>query len=157
MGKTTECFKASYIVIVVLATMCSPIRLSAQDATVYVSPFDLGKTLSNIYFSIDKNGFHYITTTKEKANPSNGDQFDGRVQVITFEAKEMAAILACEPTVALDLPMKIIVWEEENDIYIAYTNPVFYKRRHFIHGCDEIIQGLTRSMIRVVNDAIRTQ
>ncbi len=151
-------FKASYLKIVLCFILAGALSsASAQDASVYVSPFDMGKTLSNIYFSIDKNGFTYVNTIKEKADNFEKDQFKGTIQIVTFEASEAAQLIACEPTAALEFPLRIIVWEEENDIYLAYINPIFYKRRHFISGCDDVIKELNKSLIRVINDAIRKQ
>ena len=151
-------FKASYFKSVFCLSLIAFMNPSAaQDASVYVSPFDMGRTLSNIYFSIDKNGFSYVNTLKEKSDNFDKDQFKGNVQIVTFETSEVSRLIACEPTAALEFPLRIIVWEEENDIYLAYINPIFYKRRHFISGCDEVIKDLNKSLIRVINDAIRTQ
>lgn len=132
-------------------------HVHSQDATVYVSPHDMGKTLSNLYFSIDKNGFSYLSTNKIKAQAKNSDQFDGRMQIVDFDSNLAERVIACEPTSALEFPLRIIVWEEEGDIYLAYVNPIFFKRRHFVSGCDDVIQELNKKLIRVVNDAIRTQ
>ena len=154
----TKPFKASYIKIVFcFLSLASASIVHGQDASVYVSPFDMGRTLSNIYFSIDKNGFTYVNTIKEKSDNFEKDQFKGSIQIVTFETSEVSRLIACEPTSALEFPLRIIVWEEENDIYLAYINPIFYKRRHFISGCDEVIKDLNKSLIRVINDAIRSQ
>ncbi|MFY0627352.1 MAG: DUF302 domain-containing protein [Reichenbachiella sp.] len=149
--------RAGFFSILCFIMMLTASKLKAQDASIYVSPFDMGKTLSNIYFSIDKNGFTYVNSVRERSSSFAKDQFDGKVQIVTFDTKEVGKIIACEPTAALEFPLKVIVWEEEDDIYIAYINPIFYQRRHYIFGCDDVIAELNKSLIRVVNDAIRNQ
>jgi len=131
--------------------------LCAQDVTIYNSPHNLDNTISKLYFSIDKNGFSYINTEEYKASPrgSNG-LFKGRIQVISFETDEVTQLASCEPTVMLEVPFKILVWQDGDDTFIAFTNAMNLKHRYMIRGCDEIIHEINKSLIRVVNDAIRT-
>lgn len=129
----------------------------AQDATVYVSPHDIDKTLSNIYFSIDRGGHNYLTTRHVKSQRSADTiSYTGKLAIVEFEIKDFNKIISCEPTVALENPMKIVIWEEDDDVYIAYTSPHVYKRRYFLSGCQEALQSVNKSMIRIVNEAIRT-
>lgn len=144
-------------IIVLLIFLIVGFALQAQDVTVYNSPHDLDDTISKLYFSIDKNGFSYLNTEEYKASPrgSNG-VFKGRIQVISFETDEVSRLASCEPTVMLEVPFKILVWQDEEDTFIAFTNAMNLKHRYMIRGCDEIIHEINKSLIRVVNDAIRT-
>lgn len=129
----------------------------AQDVTVYNSPHDLDDTISKLYFSIDKNGFSYLNTSEYKSSSRGVDaKFKGRIQVISFETEDVGKLAACEPTAMLDMPFKILVWEEGDDTYIAYTNALHLNQRYMIRGCDDLIHNINKSLIRVVNDAIRT-
>lgn len=128
-----------------------------QDPTIYVSPFDVEETLSKIHVSLDANHHKYIHTSMFEADSLGAGEFKGRVHVVDFMMKDVEALIACEPTVAFDLPLKILVWSEESDVYLAYVNPFIIKRRYFINGCDEYLSAYNKAMIRIVNDAIRTQ
>lgn len=129
----------------------------AQDVTVYNSPHNLDNTISKLYFSIDKNGFSYLNTTEYKSTTRGVDaNFKGRIQVISFETEDVGRLAACEPSAMLDMPFKILVWQEEDDTFIAFTNAVHLRQRYMIRGCDQIIHNINKSLIRVVNDAIRT-
>ncbi len=131
--------------------------LPAQDVTVYNSPHNLDNTISKLYFSIDKNGFSYVNTEEYKANPRGTEgAFKGRIQVISFETDDVVRLAACEPTALLDVPFKILVWQEEDDTFIAFTNALNIKHRYMVRGCDEVIHNINKSLIRIVNDAIRT-
>lgn len=141
-----------------LISLCLGFVLHAQDVTVYNSPHNLDNTISKLYFSIDKNGFSYVNTQEYKANHKNGGGtgFKGRIQVISFETSHIEQLAACEPTAMLDMPFKILVWQDGEDTFLAYTNASHLKGRYMIRGCDDVIKGINRSLIRVVNDAIRT-
>ncbi len=131
-------------------------QAKSQDPTVYVSPHNVEATLSNIYFSIDKGGHKYITTNSVKSQSSENGEFSGKVELVEFQMKDFNKIMSCEPTIALEMPMKIMVWEEDGDVYIAYISPFVFKRRYFVSGCDDLLSGINKSMIRIINDAIRT-
>ncbi|WP_420581301.1 hypothetical protein [Reichenbachiella sp.] len=131
--------------------------LHAQQVTVYNSPHDLDETISKLYFSIDKNSFTYVNTEEYKVSPkgSNG-QFKGRVKVISFETDDVTRLGSCEPTALLEVPFKILVWQEDGDTFISFSNASNLKHRYMIRDCDDIIQEINKSLIRIVNDAIRT-
>ena len=76
--------------------------------------------------------------------------------VIAFEDPQLTEeLLACEPTAALDLPQKIIVWSENGDVYIGFMDAYFMKRRFLIRDCEETIQAMTRLSLRIINETIR--
>ena len=76
--------------------------------------------------------------------------------VILFEDPELtSALISCEQTSALDLPLKVMVWEENEDVYIGFIDPAFMRKRFMIQDCPEILQKMTGLMVRVVNEAIR--
>ncbi|MEO9804542.1 MAG: DUF302 domain-containing protein [Reichenbachiella sp.] len=131
--------------------------INAQDVTVYNSPHNLDNTISKLYFSIDKNGFAYLNTTEYKTSSRGVDgTYKGRIQVISFETEDVAKLAACEPTAMLDMPFKILVWQDGDDTFIAFTNAIHLNRRYMIRGCDELIHNINKSLIRIVNDAVRT-
>lgn len=75
---------------------------------------------------------------------------------ILFEDTELTtALINCQQTVALDLPLEILVWEENGDVYIGFIDPRFMVKRFLIKDCDEVIDELSRLMVRVTMDAIR--
>ncbi|SMD38922.1 Uncharacterized conserved protein, DUF302 family [Reichenbachiella faecimaris] len=144
-------------IVVLLFLMTVSFRLKAQDVTVYNSPHNLDNTISKLYFSIDKNGFSYVNTQEYKSNPRGlEDGFKGRIQVISFETDDVVRLAACEPAALLDVPFKILVWEEGDDTFIAFTNAMNLKHRYVIRNCDEVIHEINKALIRIVNDAIRT-
>lgn len=53
-------------------------------------------------------------------------------------------LMQCAPTMAIDLPQKALVWQDEaGDTRIAYNNPEYLKHQHGIEGCDEILQKVS--------------
>ena len=148
----------TYRKLLLLSFCCS---LSAvvfsQDVTVYSSPYKKDQTLTRVIESIEKNGFSFLNTSSYKRGVSTKKSEMNAVQIVYFETEDVAELAACEPTAMLEMPLKLIIWNEGKNAFIGYTNPNHFKKRYLVTTCDEVIKNLNRALIRVVNDAIRTR
>ena len=46
----------------------------------------------------------------------------------------------CAQSVALDLPQKMLAWQDEQgQTWLGYNDPEYLKSRHAIEGCDEVL------------------
>ena len=76
--------------------------------------------------------------------------------MILFEDPNlMIELISCCQTTALDLPMKILVWEENGDVYTGFFDPEVMKKRFIVQECDDIISSMSRLKIRVVNEVLK--
>lgn len=54
------------------------------------------------------------------------------------------------PLVALDLPLKIVVWEENGKVVLAYAAPRAIAARYDVTGKDGLIAGMTHAFETIV-------
>ena len=62
-------------------------------------------------------------------------------------------LMKCQQSVAIDLPQKALIWEDDKaQVWISYNDPRYLEKRHNIIGCEEVIvkiekalAGITRS------------
>jgi len=48
-------------------------------------------------------------------------------------------LMKCSQSIAIDLPQKMLAWEDESgQVWLAYNNPEHLKARHSTEGCDEV-------------------
>lgn len=60
--------------------------------------------------------------------------------VIFGNPKVGTPLMQCSQSVAIDLPQKMLVWEDEaGDVWLAYNDPGYLAERHDIAGCDEVL------------------
>lgn len=128
----------------------------AQNLTIFRSNLGVDETTTKIEEIIDAKGLKFFETVHHhEIATENGYTIDS-TNVILFEDPELtSALIACEQTSALDLPLKVMVWEENEDVYIGFIDPAFMRKRFMIQDCPEILQKMTGLMVRVVNEAIR--
>ncbi|MEQ6121286.1 hypothetical protein [Reichenbachiella sp. MALMAid0571] len=139
---------------IVLLLLSMAFASRAQELTVYGSPYSVDSTLVKIYEVIEKNSFK-IVGKKEFASEKEEKKFSGKIYVISFETQAVKNLLSCAPTAMLDMPLKLILWNEYGDTYIGFMQTDVMKKRFMIQECDEVLMLLNRAMLKVVNDVIR--
>jgi uncharacterized protein (DUF302 family) len=49
-------------------------------------------------------------------------------------------LMQCKQTLAIDLPLKMLIWEDENEqVWLTYNNPEYLENRHRLAGCAEMV------------------
>ena len=57
-------------------------------------------------------------------------------------------------TTGLDLPQKIMVWQDDqNTVNISYNDPQYLQKRHGIDGADEVLNKVTVALDKITNAA----
>ena len=128
----------------------------SQNLTIYKSDKSVDETAAMITKIIKAGDLHFIEmVSHDEICMKRGIQMSP-TKIILFEDPEVSALLiACQPTAAIDLPLRIIVWEENEDVYVGYMDPRLMTKRFMLASCEEYVGQLARLMIRVTTDAIR--
>ena len=124
--------------------------------TIFKSNLGVAQTTAKLESIIEEKGLKFFETVHHHEIASeNGFSIDS-TNVILFEDPELTtALIACEQTSALDLPLKVMVWMENEDVYIGFIDPAFMRKRFMIQDCPEILEQMTALVVRVVNEAVR--
>jgi len=64
-------------------------------------------------------------------------------------------LMQCAPTVAIDLPQKMLIWQDagSGQVWLAYNDPAWLARRHDIQGCDEVLQKISAALASFARQA----
>ncbi|MDW1813024.1 DUF302 domain-containing protein, partial [Vibrio sp. Vb2362] len=78
-------------------------------------------------------------------------------EVIVFgNPKVGTPLMICAQEVALDLPQKVLVYEDdEGKTWLAYNDPIYLKQRHHIEGCDEALNKISGVLGNLTNAAAK--
>ncbi len=128
-----------------------------QNLTVFRSEWSVLQTTDRVQRNIHEQQLSLLETSSTfNMTDSEGAPVDS-VVVVSFEDPRVTAeILACEPTAVLDLPQKIVIWRENGDVYMGFMDPYFMKKRFLILECEEPIERLSRHVLKVVNNTIKS-
>lgn len=65
-------------------------------------------------------------------------------------------LMKCRQSVGIDLPLKILVWQDEaGEVRVGYTDPESLKSRHAITGCDEVLKKMSGALKKLASDSAR--
>ena len=60
-------------------------------------------------------------------------------------------------TVALDLPQKILVWEDDNQrVHVSYNDPFYLQSRHGISGKDSVLETVAGALGKITGAGVGT-
>lgn len=67
--------------------------------------------------------------------------------VIFGNPKVGSPLMACAQSVGIDLPQKMLIWEDDKgDTWLTYNNPEHLKARHNIQGCDPVLKKVAGAL-----------
>lgn len=63
-------------------------------------------------------------------------------------------LMQSQQTVAIDLPQKMLVWEDvQKNVWLSYNAPDYLVNRHGINGCDELINKISTALDNIARQA----
>ena len=74
--------------------------------------------------------------------------------VLFGNPKAGTPLMQSQQTIAIDLPQKMLVWEDESGaVWLTYNNPAYLAGRHTITGCDELISATANGLAAIAEAA----
>ena len=56
-------------------------------------------------------------------------------------------LMQCGQSVAIDLPQKALIWQDETgQVWLSYNDPKYLASRHSIKGCSEVIKKIGKAL-----------
>jgi len=84
------------------------------------------------------------------ANASKKDLSLRPTRLLVFGNPNLGTpLMEVAPTLAIDLPQKIMIYEDKGKVYINYNNPEYLKERHTIQGKDELLSKISNALNKI--------
>ena len=138
--------KASITLLLILFTV---LPLMAAEGLINVqSDFNVKETTERLESILNEKGM----TIFNQINHSDAAQKVGvelrETRLIIFgNPKVGSPLMQCQQSVAVDLPQKAIIWEDDKSkVWISYNDPRYLGKRHNIIGCDEVINKVEKAL-----------
>jgi uncharacterized protein (DUF302 family) len=76
-----------------------------------------------------------------------GEELRPTELIIFGNPKVGTPLMQCAQSIAIDLPQKSLIWEDENgQVWLSYNDPVYMARRHNIRNCDEVLNKISNAL-----------
>ena len=112
-----------------------------EGMVVLTSPHDVTQTVEQLKTALETGGLTVVAEVDHSASAEKaGLELPPTYLVIFGNPKAGTPLMQESRTVAIDLPQKMLVWEDAGTVYVAYNDPVYLAERH---GLDPQGEGIT--------------
>ncbi|NDV92743.1 DUF302 domain-containing protein [Alteromonas sp. 345S023] len=130
---------------------------SASDGLIkYESQYAVKETADRFENILKSKGLTLFARVNHQKNAQDVNLDLRATEVIIFgNPKVGTPLMQCTQDVAIDLPQKVMVSEDENKkVWLTYNNPNYLMQRHDIQGCDEVISKISDVLTKLSNAAV---
>jgi uncharacterized protein (DUF302 family) len=121
-------------------------------AIVTTSRYAYAETLAHLTATISGAGNTIFATIDQAAAAQQAGLTLRPTTLIVFgNPKAGTALMNAYPLVALDLPLKLVVWEQDAVVSLAYTPAAELATRYGLAGEDAVIAAMDAALTRLAN------
>ncbi|MGQ7845635.1 DUF302 domain-containing protein [Granulosicoccus sp. 3-233] len=138
--------RAVILALVTLFTAQS--ALAQQGLETVESPYDVATTIDRLTAALESKGMTIFERVNHAANAEKVELSLRPTEVLIFGNPKLGTpLMNCAPTLAIDLPQKMLAWQDEaGQTHLGWNDPAWLQARHGIEGCDEILQTVSNAL-----------
>ena len=112
------------------------------------SPFTVAETGDRLEALLEERPLNLFARIDHAANAASANKDLPPTQVLIFGNPNAGTpLMQCNRTVAIDLPQKMLLWQDEDgQTWLAYNNPRYLLERHNLTGCEQNIEMIGRAL-----------
>jgi len=137
------------LLMLVVVLFAWPLTASAVDGlVVQKSPYSVSESLDRMTALLDKKGIKVMARVPHsQAAAGVGIEMQPAELLIFGNPKLGSPLMQSQPTTAIDLPMKLIAWQDaDGQVWIAYNDPAWIAKRHGITDRDAVIAKMSGAL-----------
>lgn len=128
----------------------------ADDWIVKSSPHTVAKTVEQLTGAIENAGARVFAVVDHAAGAANvGEELAPATLVIFGNPKIGTPVMQNNIRAGLDLPIRVLVFEEGRETKIGYLDPAKLKARYGIDGADEAFAKMTGALEKLTGAAAK--
>jgi len=126
----------------IITFLFSSIALAESGLVSVRSNHSVTETGNRLESILKEKGMKIVARINHAAGAASVDLKLRPTELLIFgNPKVGTPLMQCEQTVAIDLPQKMLIWEDESgEVWLTYNDPGYLADRHGIQGCEENIQ-----------------
>jgi len=142
--------KISAIICVAIAVAALPAKsaLSADGVVTVKSAHDVAATVEKLVSVLESKGMNVFTRVDHAAGAQKAGMELRPTEMVLFgNPKVGTPLMKCSQTIAIDLPQKMLAWQDEDGtVYLSYNDPMHLKARHATEGCDAVFEKVSGAL-----------
>ena len=113
------------------------------------------QTMDSLEKLVQKKGLTVFARIDHAAGAAKAGKALPPTQLLIFGNPRMGSeLMAKRPSVGIDLPMKVLVWEDsDGKVWMVYNDPRYLAERHGIRDGEAILSGMSGTLRGLVSAA----
>ena len=102
---------------------------------------DVATTTDKLVAALEAKGMKVFARIDHAAGAKKVEMALAPTELVIFgNPKVGTALMKCGHAIAIDLPLKALVWEDaEGQTWLSYNDPAFLADRHELKGCEKVL------------------
>lgn len=115
----------------------SPLAPAADGLVAVLSPYSAKETMTRLEEAVKQRGLNVFARIDHAAGAAKvGHSLRPTAVLIFGHPKGGTPFMQCAQTVGIDLPLKVLVWQDESRrVWLGYNDPAYLARRHEVADC----------------------
>ena len=141
-------FRTSLILALAATSFAAAQAPDVEGMVVVESAHSVADTQERLEAALEENGLILVAVVAHDQNAENADLELRPTRLLIFGNPQAGTPLMQEQqTVAIDLPQKMLIWEDaEGSVWLGYNDPQYLKERHGIEGLDELFGNISGAL-----------
>jgi uncharacterized protein (DUF302 family) len=130
----------------------------AEEWVVKSSPHDVATTADRLEEIIENSPAALIARVDHQAAAADAElQMDPATVLIFGNPQIGTPLMQADPRVALDLPLRVLIWEEDGTTSVGYLAVEALAARYDLDGATEALDTMATALDQMTDGAIATQ
>lgn len=143
-------------ILTALSVLLIAVPVAAAEGLLNVqSAFNVEETADRMESALKEKGmtiFNRITHSEAAAGV--GIELRNTELILFGNPKIGSPLMKCQQSVAIDLPQKALIWEDDKaNVWISYNDPRYLEKRHDISGCEDVISKIEKALAGIAESA----
>ena len=137
------------LLVLVTSLLLTPIARAADNGLITKNcPHSVDVTLDRFEKAVKSKGMTVFTRIDHTAGANKVDLELRPTKVLIFGNPKIGTLLMqSNQTAAIDLPLKLLAWEDESgQVWIAYNDPGYLVQRHNISDRDAVVAKMRKAL-----------
>ena len=143
-------------IFIALALFTIAIPAAAADGVITIpSVFTVSETADRLQSILGEKGMTIFNRIKHSESASKVGIELRKTELIIFgNPKVGSPLMKCQQSVAIDLPQKALIWEDDKaQVWLSYNDPRYLAVRHNISGCEEVVAKIEKALASIASSA----
>ncbi|WP_246614977.1 DUF302 domain-containing protein [Agarivorans litoreus] len=132
--------------------MMSGVVSATSDGVISVaSQHDVSQTAERMLAILEQKGMTVFNQVKHSDGAEKvGIELRDTQLIIFGNPKVGSPLMKCQQLIALDLPQKALIWQDEaGKVWISYNDPEYLAKRHQVAGCDPVFGKVSGALAAI--------